>query len=271
MSDGCKFTSGEVVSATSDPRFLDGSSDCVFEVGATILLMGEKVTSTQRQTQSSGAVKKEVKKMPAPTSEITSSPQASSEQQVATEATSVVSSTGDAAPVQSGDEHLQTQTEVPSGPSADEIAKAASMAGDNPALALGLAMLVVVGGGGAMWKFIQQRGKASAELDQKRSDQEHELRMKELDLKSQDSGPDYSSSQPPPCQAATIKQDQAILGVSGRVSDFQDEIDQLKTRMGRLEKKSVSISADFDADEINDMVKKHEKDIKALKAAARER
>jgi hypothetical protein len=106
MSDGCKFTSGEVVSATSDPRFLDGSSDCVFEVGATILLMGEKVTSTQRQTQSSGAVKKEVKKMPAPTSEITSSPQASSEQQVATEAASPVDDTTEAASVQSGDEHL---------------------------------------------------------------------------------------------------------------------------------------------------------------------
>lgn len=268
MSDGCKFTSGEVVSATSDPRFLDGSSDCVFEEGATILLMGEKFTSTQRQTQSSDAAKKEVKKMPAPTSEITSS-QASSEQ-LATEAAPVNDTTG-AASAQSGDEHLQTQTAVPSGPSADEIAKAASAAGDNPALALGLAMLVVVGGGGAMWKFIQQRGKAAAELDQKRTEQEHELRMKELDLKSQSSGPDYSSSQPPSCQAATIKQDQAISGVSGRVSGVQDEIDQLKTRMGRLEKKSASISADFDADEINDMVQKHEKDIKALKAAARER
>ena len=42
-----------------------------------------------------------------------------------------------------------------------------------------------------MWKFIQQKGKATSELEQKRADQEHELKLRELELKTSQSGPDY--------------------------------------------------------------------------------
>lgn len=168
---------------------------------------------------------------------------------------------------------LQAHTEEPvAAPNADDIAKAASSAGDNPMLALGLAAMVVLGGGGAMWKFIQQRGKASAELDQKRADQDHELKLKELEIRAtQSSSPDYSSTQPPSCQAATAKQDQAISSMGGRVGSLQEELEQLKTRLGRLEKRSASISADFDAEEVSEMVQKHDKDIRSLKASLKDR
>ena len=274
MPDNCKFSSGEVVNAATDSRLLDGSSGCQFEEGVTILLtddeQGAPKVEAPPEQPTAVPMKEDRAVMPAPVSTqaapAKAHPAPKHDEAPAAEDAAVEQ---EAAP----EEELQATVEVPdAAPTADDIAKAASAAGDNPMLAIGLAALVVIGGGGAMWKFIQQKGKASSELDQKRAEQEHELKLKELELRAQgSSGPDYSTTQPPPCQATSLKQEQAIAAMGGRVSSAQEELEQIKARISKLEKKSASFSADFDADEMRELVEKHEKEIKAIKAAKRTR
>jgi hypothetical protein len=262
VPDDCKFRSGEVVSASSDSRLLSSEEDCEFEEGVTILLTGDEPASPPPPSDlppPATKAQEASRKMPGPSKGEDAQKVQPQDEVVAVE--------------EAPQEELQATTEAPdAAPTADDIAKAASAAGDNPMLAIGLAALVVLGGGGAMWKFIQQKGKASAELDQKRAEQDHELKLKELEIRaSQSSGPDYSATQPPPCQASSLKQEQSIASMGGQVSSLREELEQLKARLVKLEKKSASFSADFDADEMRELVEKHERDIKALKAPKRTR
>ena len=257
----CKFSSGDVAKVDDDARLQAGGKDCTFEKGAVILLSydapeGDPAPVPTKEAPvnpvmtpaQAAPVRHEAAApaaLPIPASEETPAP--------------AVEAAAPAAPA----EEVQAHTEVPAAPSADDISKAAAAAGDNPLLAFGLAALVVLGGGGAMWKSIQKRGEAKAELDQKRAEQEHELKLKELEIKSaQASSADYSAAQPPPCQAATVKQEQAI-------ASLRSELEELKTKLGKVEKKSMSFSSDFDADEIVERLEKAEKEVKALKAAKR--
>lgn len=265
MPDNCKFSSGDVAKVDDDARLQAGGKDCTFEKGAVILLSYDAPESDPAPVPTkespvnpvmtpaqAAPVRHEAAApvaLPIPASEETPAP-----------------AMHDAAPAAAPAEELQAHTEVPAGPSADDISKAAEAAGDNPLLAFGLAALVVLGGGGAMWKSIQKRGEAKAELDQKRAEQEHELKLRELDLKAQSSsGPDYSATQPPPCQAAAVRQEQAIASLSGQVSSHKGELEELRAKLAKVEKKSASFSADFDADELKELVEKHEKELKALR------
>ena len=262
MPDNCKFSSGDVAKVDDDARLQAGGKDCTFEKGAVILLSYDapegdpapvptkEVPVNPVMTPAQAApVRNEAAApvtLPIPASEETPAP-----------------ALQEAAPAAPAAEEVQAHTEVPAGPSADDISKAAAAAGDNPLLAFGLAALVVLGGGGAMWKSIQKRGEAKAELDQKRAEQEHELKLKELEIKSaQSASADYSATQPPPCHAATTKQEQAI-------ASLRSELEELKGKVGKVEKKSMSFSSDFDADEIVERLEKAEKEVKALKAAKR--
>ena len=262
MPDNCKFSSGDVAKVDDDARLQAGGKDCTFEKGAVILLSYDAPESDPAPVPTkespvnpvmtpaqAAPVRHEAAApvaLPIPASEETPAP-----------------AMHDAAPAAAPAEELQAHTEVPAGPSADDISKAAAAAGDNPLLAFGLAALVVLGGGGAMWKSIQKRGEAKAELDQKRAEQDHELKLKELEIKSaQSASADYSATQPPPCQAATVKQEQAI-------ASLRSELEELRTKLVKVEKKSMSFSSDFDADEIVERLEKAEKEVKALKAAKR--
>ena len=256
MPDNCKFSSGDVAKVDDDARLQAGGKDCTFEKGAVILLSydasEDPAPVKQKEVQMNPVMAAPVEHpapipVPVPSTEATPVPP----QHEAPPAT--------AAPA----EELQAHTEAPSAPSADDMSKIMESAGGNPTLALGMAALVVLGGGGAMWKFIQQKGKASAELDAKRAEQDHELKLKELELKaSQSSGPDYSSTQPPPCQAASVKQEATL-------SALRAELEEVKSKLSKVERKSMSFSADFDADEIVERLEKAEKDVKALKVAKR--
>ena len=270
MPDNCKFSSGDVAKVDDDARLQAGGKDCTFEKGAVILLSYDAPESDPAPVPTkespvnpvmtpaqAAPVRHEAAHvahaaaptpLPIPTSEETPAP-----------------AMQDAvAPAELAE--LQAHTEVSSALGADDMAKIMESAGGNPMLALGMAAFVIVGGGGAMWKFIQQKGKASAELDQKRAEQEHELKLRELDLKAQSSsGPDYSATQPPPCQAAAVRQEQAIASLSGQVSSHKGELEELRAKLAKVEKKSASFSADFDADELKELVEKHEKELKALR------
>lgn len=99
-----------------------------------------------------------------------------------------------------------------------------------------LAVIAVVGGGAA-WKTYQ-----------KFSEQKHEQAMKRLDLEAKAQG--LSGAQPPPCQVKQVE-------VDAKLAAFE-------TRIAATEKKSATLSADFDGDDIERRVKKLEKAVKAI-------
>ena len=271
MPDNCKFSSGEVAQVDGDDRLQAGAAGCTFEKGAVILLSYDAPEDPALDP------KKEVPVSPVMTQPAHAAPTQHEAAPVAhaaaptplpipaSEETPAPALQDAAAPTE-----VQAHTEVPTAPSADDMAKIMESAGGNPMLALGMAALVIVGGGGAMWKFIQQKGKATAELDQKRAEQEHELKLKELELKAQSSsGPDYSTTQPPPCQAAAIKQEQTIASLGGQVSSLRGELEELRAKLAKVEKKSASFSADFDAEEMSERVEKLEKALRANKRGSK--
>ncbi len=120
-------------------------------------------------------------------------------------------------------------------PSAQDLAKLADGAGDSPMLALGLAVLAVVGGGSA-WK-----------LWTKRSEQAHELAMKRLEL---DAATANGTAQPSPCQAKQAE-------VDAKLAAFE-------ARLGKVEKTSLALPDGFDADELTGRLSKVEGAIKRM-------
>jgi hypothetical protein len=271
VPDNCKFSSGEVAQVDGDARLQAGASGCTFEKGAVILLSYDSPEGAEADSAPPDApalTSKEVK-VPSPDpvaqAPAAAAPAAATAPEAAHQAAAPEAAASEVAPAEA-----QAHTEVPAAPSADDLAKIMESSGGNPMLALGMAALVIVGGGGAMWKFIQQKGKATAELDQKRAEQEHELKLKELELKAQSSsGPDYSTTQPPPCQAAAIKQEQTIASLGGQVSSLRGELEELRAKLAKVEKKSASFSADFDAEEMSERVEKLEKALRANKRGSK--
>lgn len=120
-------------------------------------------------------------------------------------------------------------------PSAADLAKLAEGAGNQPLLALALAVLAVVGGGSA-WK-----------LWTKRSEQAHELAMKRLEL---DSATMNGTAQPPPCQAKQAEVDAKLAA--------------MEARLAKAEKASLALPADFDADELTGRLGKVEAAIRRM-------
>ena len=68
---------------------------------------------------------------------------------------------------------------VPAVPSADDLSRIAAQAGGG-ATGILMALVAVVGGGGAVWKYLQSKQKTAA----KRDELAHEQRMKELELQA---------------------------------------------------------------------------------------
>lgn len=142
------------------------------------------------------------------------------------------------APVAASDTTTAT-TEVPSGPSgidADGMSKLAGAANGDSTM---LIVLGVIGlaGAGTTWKFLTQW-----------SEQRHEQKMKQLDISERASG--LGAASPPPCQAAHAK--------------LEAELADTKARLAAVEKKSMSLSADFDGEDLERQVKKLTKTVKAM-------
>ena len=117
---------------------------------------------------------------------------------------------------------------------AGELAGLAQAAGGDSILAIVLVAAAVLGGGAA-WKFYQ-----------KNSEQKHEFRMKELEMKSQ-----APSQSPPPC---VVKH-----------GEIDAKVAALEAKLGKVEKaaKSAGLPAGFDPDEVEDRLAKLEKAAKA--------
>lgn len=157
--------------------------------------------------------------------------------------------------------HASTQVAEPN--AVPDLSQIQGLAGGNPIVTVILA-LIVVGGGTAGWKFWNQKSK-----------QNHELELQKLEIQKDMAG--LNGVQPPPCQAASVKTQADIESIRGDLRSnadahkrLQEQIDELSQKLAKLEKKAASmLSGDFDAEDVTERLEKAEKELKALKTAAK--
>ena len=114
---------------------------------------------------------------------------------------------------------------------------AKSLGGDYaPMVAIALAGMAVAGGSKA-WSYYRDR-----------AEQKHEQEMQKLKIEAQSQGMD--GQQPPPCQAANQK--------------MQAELDEVKSKLSAVQKKTSMISADFDGEDVERQIKRIKKRIDEL-------
>ena len=105
-----------------------------------------------------------------------------------------------------------------------------------PVVAIALAGMAVAGGSKAF------------KLYRDWAEQKHEREMKKLEIESQNQG--LEGQQPPPCAA--------------KCAAMQAEIEGLKAKLAGIEKKTSTISADFDGDDVERQVKRMKKRVDEL-------
>lgn len=146
----------------------------------------------------------------------------------------------------------EVQTAAPPPITSSDVAV---IAGENPLLAFGLALLAVFAAGGAGWKLWTKKSEASAELAKLQAEQAHELAMKHLDLQAQV----VPTTQPLPCQ---VKQAE----VDAKLSALSNELSDLRARLEKSEKKAAAFGDNFDADEVKDNLTKLERTVRDMRA-----
>jgi len=105
-----------------------------------------------------------------------------------------------------------------------------------PVVAVALAGMAVAGGSKAF------------KLYRDWAEQKHEREMKKLEIESQNQG--LEGQQPPPCAA--------------KCAAMQAEIEGLKAKLAGIDKKTSSISADFDGDDVDRQMKRMKKRVDEL-------
>ena len=145
------------------------------------------------------------------------------------------------APAEEGLVATTEASAAPSGLDADAMSKLAGAANGDSTM---LIVLGVIGlaGAGTTWKFLTQW-----------SEQRHEQKMKQLDINERATG--LGAASPPPCQAAHAK--------------LEAELAETKSRLAAIEKKSMSLSADFDGEDLERQVKKLSRTVKAMQEEGR--
>ena len=154
---------------------------------------------------------------------------------VAKEAPTTVEAPASAVPAK--EPELTAHTEVPASPDVNPL-DLAKLGGDSPVAVVILAGIAILGGGAA-WKFYN-----------KKAEMTHEMKMKELEMKSQS-----PSQSPPPCIVKHTELDAKLAAVDAKLS--------------KLDKKTSGLSIDGDSpstEELDSRLIKLEKDVKSLKA-----
>ncbi len=114
---------------------------------------------------------------------------------------------------------------------------AKSLGGDYaPMVAIALAGMAIAGGSKA-WSYYRDR-----------AEQKHEQEMQKLKIEAQSQG--LEGEPPPACQAANQK--------------MQADLDELKSKMSAVQKKTSMISADFDGEDVERQIKRMKKRIDEL-------
>lgn len=114
---------------------------------------------------------------------------------------------------------------------------AKSLGGEHaPMVAIALAGMAIAGGSKA-WSFYRDW-----------AEQKHEREMKKLEIEAKNQG--LEGEQPPPCAVKSAA--------------MQAEIDGLKSKLANIEKKTATISADFDGDDVERKIKRMKKRVDEL-------
>ena len=114
---------------------------------------------------------------------------------------------------------------------------AKSLGGDYaPMVAIALAGMAIAGGSKA-WSYYRDR-----------AEQKHEQEMQKLKIEAQSQG--LEGEPPPACQAANQK--------------MQADLDELKSKMSAVQKKTSMISADFDGEDVERQIKRMKKRVDEL-------
>lgn len=232
MDNICHYVDGDVIEVFSSED-LDQLKDpnCIIEQGVIIRFY---VNESDEQPQNGEvivediAVKKEIKKMDEQTKE---------EQVVQPQPEEVMQSTPQSSEVEQKQDLIAT-TETENVTAPFDINAILTSTGGGAGAAIVLAVIAILGGGAA-WKFYQ-----------KISEQKHEQKMKELELKAQAQG--LNGAQPPPCQAANAA--------------IETKLAAMDAKLASVEKKTSSFSAGFDGEDIEDRLIKLEKKVKSLSA-----
>lgn len=122
---------------------------------------------------------------------------------------------------------------VPAVPSADDLSRIAANAGGGMNGIL-MALIAVVGGGGAVWKYLQSKQKAAAKKDELA----HEQRMKELDLQSDNQKRDDDKHKE--CESARV-------GLSSRVESAEQQARLAEQMLSNLRDQLAAVSAKADS------------------------
>lgn len=130
---------------------------------------------------------------------------------------------------------------VPPVPSSDDLARIAHGAGGG-LNGIVLALVAAVGGGGAIWKYLQSKQRASAKKDELA----HEQRMKELELQQQNKDDQHKA-----CDAAreTLAArlsalDEKVTSLSFNLRDLQSRLQELVSKLDTIQDGIVKLAAD---------------------------
>ncbi len=180
---------------------------------------------------------------PAPSAPVVPAPVEAAPIAVPVDAAPVAEPTAVPAPVET-----TATTAEPATPSADDLAKLTDAAGGNAGLAAILALLAVAGSAGAL------------KLYKGWSDNKKEVELAKIQADAEArKGPDYSTTQPPPCSVKQMETEARMTALHGQVSELSGKLD-------KLAKKADALPVGFDADELEERIVKLEKAIKAKKA-----
>lgn len=129
----------------------------------------------------------------------------------------------------------------PAPPTAEDLARVAQGAGGG-LNGIVMALIAVAGGGGAIWKYLQSRQKASAKKDEL----EHEQRMKELDLQQKSNEDQHKA-----CDAArealatrVAALDERVTALSFNIRDLQSRLQELMDKLDKIQDALVKLAAD---------------------------
>lgn len=143
---------------------------------------------------------------------------------------------GDPPPMDTDTTPIKTQelqVEPPAAPAIDP-AQLQQIAGDNPIVAIALAVIGVLGGGAAMKHY------------GKRAEQKHEQAMRQLEIQASAQA-NVPTIQPPPCQAADAatqariaalearlgKAEQAAVSIGGLPDDLEERLEAIEKKIKR--------------------------------------
>jgi len=202
-------------------------SDCKLELGSPIRIYDEK--PVQKETKPMAQETKAEDAAPAPAPEPAPEPAPAP---VAEPAPAPVETVATPAAVNELVESVGVSQDITA---AADAAK--SLGGDYaPMVAIALAGMAVAGGSKA-WNFYRER-----------AEQKHEQEMQKLKMEAQSQG--MEGEQPPPCKAASAK--------------MQAELDDVKSKLSAVQKKTSMISADFDGEDVERQIKRMKKRIDEL-------